>query len=157
VAAISGADAEDYRLPKTGAPALIAEAPPGWTGRYTGASEMAISPADDMAVLELSMISDASLAAKPLPEVATQLLRDADLSPRWSSTEPDSIGGVAGQAFTVIIARDGAPVGTARLVIAKIDPSHIARLTEITLLKETPPEQLEALKGLVSHLRISGR
>lgn len=155
--AIGAAAAETYRLPQTGTPALVAEAPPGWTGRYTGANEMAISPADDMAVLELAMISDAALAAKPLPEVATQLLRDADLSPRWSSTEPETIGGVSGQAFNVTIARDGAPVGTARLVIAKIDAGHIARLTEITLLKETPPEQMAALRALASHLTIAGR
>ena len=148
---------EPYRVPQTGNPALVADAPPGWTGQNISGTEMAISSADNLAILELAMISDPAMVAKPLPDIAHQVFINADLSPRWSSTEPDSIAGVPGQAFTVDIARDGVAVGVARVIIAKLDAGHAARLTEITLPKTTTPEELAALKELVSHLRISGR
>ena len=156
-AAIGAAAADPYRVPKAGNPALVANPPAGWTVQYTAPNEAMISSADSMAILELEMISDPATAAKPLADVARDVLRRADLSPRWTSTEPESLAGLPGQAFIVSIARDGVPMGTARVVLAKIDASHIARLTEITLLKETPGEEMAALKELVSHLGISSR
>lgn len=156
-AATHAASAEAYRVPKAGNPGLVAQAPPGWTGRYDMPNEVTISSPDNMAILEVELISDAATAAKPLPDVARLVLRSADLSPRWTSTEPESVAGLEGQAFIVPIARDGVPVGLAHLVIAKIDAGHVVRVTEITLPKETPAEEAATLKDVVSHLSISGR
>lgn len=155
--AIGTAAADSYRVPRSGNPALVATAPPGWTGQYTAKDEVTISDAANLAILEISVISDPALTAKPLPDVAAQVFRSADLSPRWTDTAPDTIAGLPGQAFIVPIVRNGAPVGVARVILAKIDASHVARLTEITILKETTSEELAGLKDIVSHLRISSR
>lgn len=155
-ALIDAAAADPHRVPEAGSPALLADSPPGWSAQYVRKDELTLSSADDLAVVEISVISDPVLAAKPLPEVARQVLISADLSPKWNSTEPDSIAGVQGQAFIEPIARDGVPVGLARLVVARIDAGHIARLTEITLIKVTTPEEEAALKTIISRLRIAG-
>lgn len=156
-AAANGAMAESYRLPKAGNPALAAEAPAGWKGQYTGANEMMISSPDDMAILELEMIADPAMAAKSLDEIARDVLRHADLSPRWTDTQPESVAGIQGQAYIIPIARDGVPVGAAHLIVAKVDDKHVARLTAIILPKETPAEEQAALKALISRVTVSGR
>src|SRR6185312_7719982 len=155
-AAIGAAAAETYRVPQAGSPALVADVPPGWQRQYTAPNELMITSADQWAVLEVSMIADPALAALPLPDVARQVFRNADL-PRWGSSEPDSIGGHPGQAFIVTITRSGAPVGAARVILAKIDASHVARLTEIAVPKQTSPEDMAGLKEMISHLTVSGR
>jgi len=150
--AIGEAAADTYRVPQTGNPALVADAPPGWTGQSVGQNEVMISAPNDMAVVELSIISDPAMAAKSLPEVAAQIFDIAPL-PRWTSTEPGSIAGLPGQTFMVTLDR-GTPVAV-RVSIAKIDASHVATVTEMTM-KATTPEQLAGLKELVSQLRLSG-
>jgi len=153
-AAISAAAADTYRVPQTGNPALVADAPPGWTGQRVGQNEVVISSPGEMAVVELSIISDPATAAKPLPEVAAEVFDSAPL-PRWTSSEPASVAGLPGQAFITTVDR-GTPV-LVRVIIAKIDANHVATVKEITMPKGTTPEQLSGLNGIVSHLSISGR
>lgn len=157
VGTASLASAETFRMPKSGNPAVVAEAPRGWTGQNTGANELTISSPDNMALLEVQVISDPAMVAKSLPDIAHQVFINADLSPRWSETQPETVAGLQGQAFIEDIARDGVPVGLCRIVIAKIDAGHAVRLTEITLPKDTPPDQVTELKNMVAHLTISGR
>ena len=154
-ATAAAASADTFRIPESGTPALVAEAPAGWTGQSVRKDEMTMQDASDQAILEMSVISDPAMAAKSLPDIAHQILVAADLSPRWTSTEPDTIAGLQGQAFIEPIARDGQPVGLARVVVAKIDAGHVARLTEITLIKMTTPQEMSELGGILAHLRLN--
>jgi len=156
-AGASAASAETLRVPKTGTPALTAEVPAGWIATYTRTDELTIKDAPDMAILEVSVISDPALVAKPLDEIAREVLREAEVAPRWTSTGPESIAGLPGQAFIVPVIIDSRPVGTVRLFVAKIDAGHAARLTEITIVKGTTAQEEETLKTIVSGLRIEGR
>jgi len=125
--AAATAAADTYRVPKTGAPALTATLPSGWSGGYDAAGNLHLTPDDHSGAVMLSMTTDPSVAGVPVPTLAAGVFK-AIGAPPYSATAPASLAGIAGSAFAGSFTNSAGVVLDVRLVIAKLDGSHQAFL-----------------------------
>lgn len=125
VAAAAPAQAENYRLPKVGAPAFDVALLPGWSAEYDDAGNLLLIDADKQVAMTFSIIENDPndpFTATQLAQALFQMLG----SPPYERTE---IARVDGQTATVFIGGytrgDGLELEL-RVVVVEIGPVYAA-------------------------------
>lgn len=146
------ARAATLRLPKTGDPAFTVDVPTGWNYDYDQYDNLQFSAADHSTALQLSMITDASVATTTLEAVAAEIFKSAGSQP-YSRTAADSIVGHAGEAFYGVLVVNGTNLQM-KVILVKMDSTHIACLS--TLIRPDANEaQVASLNALIGMVQLS--
>jgi len=146
----TGALAETFRLPKTGAPAFVVDSPPGSTGRFDEQGNLAVQFDDRSAAVQYSIIGSDE-GGLPFPEIASRIFKAAG-TPPYTHTEPGAISGVAGQSFSSLMTVNGVMLDLT-VTIVKLDGSQAAVLAVLRQKSITPAQQA-AVDALVLQARI---
>lgn len=140
------------RLPKTGDPAFTVDVPTGWSYDYDQYDNLQFSATDHSTALQLSMITDASVATTTLEAVATEIFKSAG-SGTYTSTGSDNIVGRTGKAFYGALVVNGTNLRM-KVILAKLDNGHIACLS--TLIRpDATDEQVASLNALIGLVQLS--
>jgi hypothetical protein len=140
-----------YRIPKTGTPALSVVPPPGWAAAYDENGNLQLHSADNLAYLQLSILTAADAAATPASTLATAILKGTQAEP-YDRTELDSIDGRSGRAFISKTIIDGRTIDV-RVVIANVDAADDAVSFKI-IRRDAPAADIAALNSLASQVKI---
>jgi hypothetical protein len=152
---LSGAPARPatYRLPQTGVPAFVIDAPQDWSAAYDPYGNLQLLAADRSASAQYSMIADPAVDTTPPETVAAQVFQSAHAAP-YSRTEPGAVAGVPGEAFIGTLVIKGVSLDM-RVTLAKLDPTHYACVTTLSIQNITPGQRagLDALLARASIAR----
>jgi hypothetical protein len=150
-ALISGvAQAEVERLPASGAPAFQLDVPAGWTTRRSG-DNLFVTAGDRSAILVLSMIAGADANTVTLDAAAAAALT-GNATP-FSRSEPTTFAGMAATAYYSTTTIPSVGVAPLRMVLARVDATHIAMQTEVVLPGATPAQR-QALGALAAGVTV---
>ena len=150
VFAAQAASAAAVREPTTGDPAFAFDLPPGWTASSDAQSALRIADDDHSAFVYLVVMVDPTSTSN----IAADFLAAAGAEP-YTATEPGTIAGLPGDAFISRFPGPGGITVALRLVLVKLDPSHCAAQTSVTLPNATPA-QIAALTALLAQVRLTG-
>jgi hypothetical protein len=145
------ARADVYRVPLTGSPALAVDAPAGWRGEADPQGRIVLTANDGSGIVELILIADPKLATMKEADMAAELFKSLGVPP-YTRSEPDTIGGVRGQAFIGGKAGSGGAFGV-RLVLVRLDPTRMVLMVETTREPMTAA-QSAALKQLIGRISL---
>jgi hypothetical protein len=148
------AQAEVERLPAAGTPAFQVDVPAGWTTNRDGDGNLYVIAGDHSAVLVLNMVAADDAGAVTLDAFAATALSRANATP-FSRSEAATLAGRAATAYSSTILNPSVGTVRIRLVLARLDATHIAVESELVQPNATAA-QTQAVSGLVGHLAIVG-
>jgi len=140
------------RLPKVGDPAFSVDVPTGWTYDYDQYDNLQFLASDHSTALQLSMIVSPEVATTPLSSVAANVFKSAGAQP-YTRNEPSTLAGHTGEAFYGDLVVNNRTLHM-KVVLAKMDNSHIAALSTVVEDGATP-EQIAALNALIGLVQLS--
>ncbi len=123
------ARAEEARIPATGDPAYAFTVPAGWTTKYDPLGNLLLGDPSCSCRVSLSLVN-VDTTATTTAQFAAEVIKAAGAVPD-PRTEPGSIAGMPGDAFLTTL-KGPATVVNFKLVLVKVDPSHLASMVVIT-------------------------
>lgn len=145
--------AQTARTPKVGDPAFSVDVPTGWTYSYDPKGNLQFISSDHSAVLQLCIVVSADAGTTPYSDMGAVVFKSAGAQP-YSKSEPSTLAGHAGEAFYGDFIVENTTLHM-KVVIAKLDNSHIATLSTL-ILDGATPEQVAALDALVGQVKLTG-
>ena len=145
--------ADTVRIPKTGAPALVIDAPTGWSVSYDDLGNLQLLANDKSAVIQLSMISgeESSLESDVM---AARILEAAKSAP-YASKQPASAAGIAGMSYLSTMPINNISLSV-KVMVLRIDAAHVGSLAILTQ-PNIKPEQSALVQATLSLVRVEGR
>ncbi len=125
---LSPARAEVVRFPETGAPAFFIATPDGWTHQPDGDGNMLLVAGNKTASYALT-ISDYS---GTLDDLAAGAMKTAGANPP-QQMGPIAISGFRGYMYDSDMSNDQGTRINVHLVVLKLDASHMASITRLTI------------------------
>jgi hypothetical protein len=152
--AFTEARAAVYRVPSTGDPAFVVDAPAGWTGAFDRYGNLQFVAPDRSGVVQFTMFGpDPGVATAPLDEIAAESFKAAG-APPYSRSEPGSIVGRPGTTYVGILPEKDFNLDM-RVTIVKLGSTHVAAIT--TLKSPTiRPYQVAAMNALLARVTLTG-
>lgn len=141
----STVQAQTYRLPISGNPALVVNVPTGWSAHLNQFGNLAIRSGNNNCAIQLAMVSDPRVETTSTSEIAANFFKYAGALP-YTRTEPGMIGNFPGEAFVGSLTNDKGIVLQMRVVIVRLDKSHYASLGTLIWPSITPRQQADLSK-----------
>jgi hypothetical protein len=149
------AQAEVERLPAAGAPAFQVDVPTGWTTNRDGDGNLYVIAGDHSAVLVLNMVTANDASSVTLDAFAATALSHANATP-FSRKDATSLAGRSAVAYISTIPNQSVGTVQIRLVLARVDATHIAVESEL-IQPNASAAQTHAFDGLIGRLEIVDR
>jgi hypothetical protein len=149
----ASANAETLRWPTTGQLAFTIELPQGWAFS-DGGSQALISANNHESSLGLFLINDGDRQNEPLSTLAAEIL-EASQSPPYSETAPGGVAGISGTIFISTAANPNGVDVVTRLMLARIDATHVAALIDM-MVEGGDPADRPRMDALISGVRLVG-
>jgi hypothetical protein len=142
------------RLPDDGSPAFRVMAPDGWTATRDGVGNLRLMAADKSAAVVLCLVSQSAVAGVDLDQVAVESLKAAKAEP-YTGAEDAMVDGHPGRAYASRVVTS-AGVLAIRLVLVRLDDTHLASETEL-LRADATPAQAKALRDTLNGVSLVDR
>jgi hypothetical protein len=146
------AQADNYRVPQQGVPAIVVEVPAGWTGNYDQYGNLQFAATDHSFGVQFSMISGDEMASAT-PEAVAAAVFQAAGAPPYLRSEAASVAGYTGTAFIGILPVSGVNLDI-RVVLAKVDSTHYLAVSTVTH-HEITADQAAAMAELIAHVSVA--
>ena len=145
----ASASAESVRFPETGDPAFVIETPDGWTHKPDGDGNMLLVAGDTSASYSLTL----STYSDSLDALADAAMKVAGGEPP-QKMGPTKVSGFRGYAYDSELANQAGVKINTHLVIVKLDASHVASMTRLTI-ENISPEDFAAADSIFAHTTIT--
>jgi len=140
VAAATPASSRNVRFPEQGSPAYAIQVPDAWSVQNEGRGSVNLTAPDRSSVISLSLISDRAVELTPADELAKILLEQAKAEP-FSRQEPSEIAGLKGSAYYSRVKNPQNQWFNVKLTIVKLDATHAATTSTITIASLTAQQK----------------
>ncbi len=149
VAMSISAKAETFRFPETGDPAFVIVSPDGWTHKPDGDGNMLILAGDSSASLALTI----GAFSGTLDELAAGAMKTAGANPP-QNMGPTAMSGYRGYMYDTDMTNSHGVHINVHMVCLKLDESHIASATLLTITDATGG-QYAAARGVLDDMTLT--